>query len=60
LTREARSKNRPLPVADRQISIQGVKNMNEKLDLIDMGSAAVETRDPTGSTQLDDFGFLFD
>jgi hypothetical protein len=34
--------------------------MNEKLDLIEMGSAAVETRDPTGSTQFDDLGFLFD
>jgi hypothetical protein len=34
--------------------------MNEKLDLIDMGSAAEETREPTGSTWLDDFGFLFD
>ena len=34
--------------------------MNEKLDLIDMGSATVETRQPGGTTFPDELNFLFD
>jgi hypothetical protein len=33
--------------------------MNEKLELIDMGSASEETKEPGGFFFLDDLGFLF-
>ena len=33
--------------------------MNEKLDLVDMGSVAKNTREPGWPIYVDDMGFLF-